>query len=347
MYPSLTREIPMRTRLLQLAQTLPLFLSKDNQPYVACPTAVPLYSEDFFGWLLCESIKRFAYHPSQYELSWVIRTLDQQARQQKIKTTVHTRIAKLSPKSYQIDLTPDAQNGINITGKHWQQTQKFKAQFERFEAHTSLPIPEPTALTLGDCFNQIFQTSPEISAKLAIWLAEAFLPDQKPPILMITGDARDEAVTMLRNLIDPVHNPIIYSPGCPIELNRMALENRVLAFSFRGQPTEKLINKLNTMHEGARVHLRHSNKRRPKLFTTVERPIIIASAKPITLNKDQMSIEINQAPETEMGKVFYALLNLIVEIVAQEEQKKKYQAKTAPRAFAADSANHPQTIDTS
>ncbi len=347
MHPTQTLEIPMRTRLLKLAQALPLFLSKDNQPYVACPIAIPLYSEDFFGWLFSESSKHLGHYPSPYEFSWVIRTLDRQSRQQKIKTSVHTRIAKLSPRTYQIDLSTDAQQGINITGKRWQQTQKFKTQFERLETHTSLPTPEQTALTLADCFNQIFQTSPEISAKLAIWLAEAFLPDRKPPMLVITGKARDQAVAMLRNLIDPVHNPIIYSPGCPMELNCMALENRVLAFSFRGQPTEKLIKKLNTMHEGTRVPLPHSNKRRPKIFTTVQRPIIVASREPLALHKDQISIEINQAPETEMGKVFYALLNLLVKIVGQEEQKKQYQANTAPRAFAAGSAIHPKTIDTS
>ncbi len=347
MHPTPNREIPLRSRLLKLAQALPLFLSKDNQPYVSCPTPIPLYSEDFFGWLFSESRQRLGHYPNQYEFGWVIRTLDQQARQQKIKTGVHTRIAKLSPKTYQIDLTTDAQQGINITGKRWQHTPKFKTLFERSEIHTSLPTPEQTALTLADCFNQIFQTSPEISANLAIWLAEAFLPDRKPPILVITGKARDKAVEMLRNLIDPVHNPIIYSPGCPIELNGMALENRVLAFSFSQQPTEKLIKKLNAMHQGTRVPLTHSNKRRPKLFTTVERPIIVASREPLTLNKDQINIEINQAPDTEMGKMFYALLNLIVEIVGQQEQKKKYPVKSAPRAFAAGCGNQPQTIDTS
>ena len=67
-------EIPMRIRLLKLAQTLPLFLSKDNQPYVSCPTAIPLYSEDFFVWMLDQASKGLSYYPSQYEFCWVVRT---------------------------------------------------------------------------------------------------------------------------------------------------------------------------------------------------------------------------------------------------------------------------------
>lgn len=340
-------EIPMRIRLLKLAQTLPLFLSKDNQPYVSCPTAIPLYSEDFFGWMLDQASKRLSYYPSQYEFCWVVRTLDQQARQAKNKQPIFTRIARLSPKNYQLDLTTADHQVINITGKRWQHSRHFKAQFERIEDHLPLPFPEPTKLTLGGCFQQIFQTSPEASDKLAIWLAEAILPNEKPPILIITGKAREQAVEMLRNLIDPVNCPIIYTPGCPIELNRMALENRVLAFSLWDQPTEKLTRKLNSVHQGTRVRLMHSNKRKPKLHTTVERPLLIASKEPISINRNQISLEINEAPNTEIGKVFHALLDLIVKIIGQPVAKPKYLVQSAAAAPATNGANQPQAIDSS
>ncbi len=340
-------EIPMRLRLLKLTQNLPLYLSKDNQPYISCPTATPLYSEDFFTWMFHQSSKRLAYYPSQYEFCWVVRTLDRQARQAKNKQPIFTRIAKLSPKSYQLDLTNEDHQVINITGKNWHQSRYFKTQFERIEDHLPLPFPQPTKLTLDGCFQQIFRTSPEASEKLAIWLAEAILPNQKPPILVITGKAREQAVEMLRNLIDPVNCPIINTPCCPIELNRMALENRVLAFSVWDQPTEKLTRKLNTIHQGTRVPLMHSNKRKPKLYTTVDRPILIAAKEPISINKNQISIEINEAPDTEIGKVFHALLDLIVKIVGQPVAKPKYLMQSAAAAPQINNANPPQTIDTS
>ena len=69
------QEIPHRIRLLELAQRNPLYLSQDNQTYIDCPTAIPVYSEDFFTWLLCLAEKRLGTIPSPTDIARVARTL--------------------------------------------------------------------------------------------------------------------------------------------------------------------------------------------------------------------------------------------------------------------------------
>ena len=227
-----------------------------------------------------------------------------------------------------------------------EQTNRPKACFGRLDYVTPFPIPDALDVPLKNCFQQIFEISPDASAKLAIWLAEALLPDCKPPVLIITGKARDRAVEMLRDLIDPVSVPIIYTPWCPIELNSMALENQVLAFSLSWPPTEKLTRKLNQIHQGERLQLRHSNPRQPKLHANVARPIVLASTVPLEINKEQITIEINQAHETDFSKVFHALLNLVAQIVGLMEDEPKPEP-VAPRTFAASATGEIQIQDSS
>ena len=341
------RKIPMRIRLLQLTQTLPLWLSRDNQPFIATPTAIPLYSEAFFGLCLELAATHLNHIPSLYEFTYVRCALDQQARNAKLKQPIHTRIVKLSPRSYQLDLTTEDQQVINITGKRWKQSPSPRVRFHRLEQQISLPTPSPVALTLAECFERIFATSPDNATKLAIWLAEALLPDRKPPVLIITGDAREEAVSLLRNLIDPVIGPIIYSPTCPIELDRMALDHKVLAFSVWNQPTPKLVKKLNTIHQGTRIRLTHTNTRKPRPNTTVQRPVLLASGKPIEINKDQITIEINKTLIADEGKLFHALLDLLVKLVSQSAVKPKYLTHAAPTTIAMMPTRQPQVINTS
>ncbi len=327
-------EIPMRIRLLELAQRVPLFLSQNNQTYVACPTATPIYSEDFFTWLVCLGEKRLGYFPSPHHVAFVVRSLDAQAHGAKNKESVHTRIAKLAPKTYQIDLGTDDHQVINITGKQWQPSQHFDAYFERSENTEPSPTTEPTKLTLANCFEQIFETSPENSDKLALWLAEALLPDQKPPILVITGKAREAAIEILRQLIDPVLQPIIYTPHSYRELNQMALENQVLAFSFTGDLSPKFIKTINDLHEGTRIRLKQCSKIRPKLGANVQRPVLIATKMPLEISPNQITIEINTAHQTGLGKVFFALMDLVVQIVGQPEREKVLRALAEPSQSA-------------
>ena len=338
---------PMRLRLLKLAQTLPLWLSRDNQPFIASPTAIPLYSEEFFALLLHLAAKHLNHFPSLYEFTFVRSALDQQARTAKQKQPIHTRIVKLTPRSYQIDLTTEDQQVINITGKRWKQSTRPRTRFHRLELQTPLPSPSPVAFTLAECFERIFATPPADAIRLAIWLAEAFLPDRKPPVLIITGEARDEAVSLLRNLIDPVIEPIIYSPTCPIELDRMSLDHKVLAFSVWNQPTATLVKKLNTIHQGTRIRLRHTNKRKPRPNTTVQRPVLIASQTPIEINKDQITIEINATLTADPGKIFHALLDLLVKLTGQSAIKPRYLTHAAPAGMPLAPTRQPQVINTS
>ena len=319
-------EIPQRIRLLELAQRAPLYLSQDNQTYIECPTAIPVFSEDFFTWFICLAEKRLGTIPSPADVACVSRTLDAHARAAKTENTVHTRIAKLGTKSFQLDLGTEDHRVVNITGEGWELSQYFDAHFERLEDHKPMATPAPTPLKLAVCMEKQFNLAPVAAEKLAIWLAEALLPGHKPPILVITGKARETAVEKLRNLIDPVREPIIETPTQAGELRRMALENNVLAFSVNDHIAEKVLKALNLFHQGKRVLLKHCQRSRFKSRSTISRSIIIATEEPQQISQNQLNLEINEALDIENGKILSALLNLLVQIVGQPITQRRTMA---------------------
>ena len=306
--------------MLEIAQRIPLFLSPDKQPYVACPTATPLYSETFFGWFITQVEQRLGSVPSGHQVAYVVRTLNAQAHATNQIATPHRRIAKIGPRQFQLDMGTDDHQVINLTGKDWQPSQECSTYFERLNDNQDFPAPERTKLMLFECLEKVFHLSPENAQKLAIWLAQALLPGQTPPILVITGTAREAAIEKLRNLIDPVTCPIIETPYSRRELPRMALENKVLAFVFDEALSEKMMQGLNAFQNGTRVRLRHHNKAGEKLRTTIHRPILIASSVAQKISPDQISIEINCAESTLQSKVFGALLDLLVALIAAPAQ---------------------------
>ena len=255
---------------------------------------------------------------------------DSQARAAKTKEAVHIRIAKRGTKSYQLDLGTDDHQVVNITGQHWQLSQHFDTHFERIEDHKPIAPPEPTANTLEACMETLFHLPTQIAGKLAIWLVEAMLPERKPPILVITGKAREQAVITLRNLIDPVLEPIIETPVNANELRRMSLENKVLAFSVNDQFSEKIIKGLNQFHEGKRVLLKHCQGSRIKLRSTISRPVIIATEEPQQISPTQFNLEINEAEDIQLGKIVGALLSLLVKIIGQPEEVRETRAMAEP-----------------
>ena len=207
--------IPQHVRLLEVAQRAPLLLSPDRQPYIISPltaTAVPLYSEAFFDWFTHSTEARLGLCPSSSQIARVIRDLDSGARKAQATEQIHTRIAKKATKHYQIDLGTPNIDVVELTGKHWQVSQHFDARFQRLETSDPMPIPQPSPVKLPVYLENMFGISVESAGKLSGWLAQAMLPEQKPPILVITGEASDEAVTQLRNLIDPVFHALIEIP---------------------------------------------------------------------------------------------------------------------------------------
>ena len=147
--PKAPPEPPMRAYLLEMAQALPLFLSQDNKPYIDCPTTVPLYSENFYGWILRTAKQHFNQYPTPYDTAYVTRMLDQQARQQRNKRQIHTRIAKLAPKTYQLDLATKDGEVINITSKGWDYAARPKVCFERLGSQVPFLTADPCGISIN------------------------------------------------------------------------------------------------------------------------------------------------------------------------------------------------------
>ena len=288
-----------------------MFLSPHGQPYATLPSgeATPLYSEDFFTFLYQLSEQQQAPLLDNFKLAKLLRELDAQAHSAKRTQSVPLRTHYSDSQTLLIDLQQNF-DAVELTRKGWQISANFDTNFLRPTLNHPLPAPEPPQQDLPTYLTNLFAISKEEAGQLSNWLVTALLPDGKPPILVITGEAADEAASKLRNIIDPVPQALMPLPANTNQLGQLALTHRILAFAVYSELTEKRKAAFNAIQRGMPVQLRESNKRRGKLFGSVSRPVIIASATPQKISRNQISIEINTANQQDHAQILGALLNV-------------------------------------
>lgn len=298
--------------LLQLAaERTHLYLSPHGQPHAVLPSgaATPLYSEDYFTFLYQLSEQQQTPLPDNFKLAELLRVFDARAHSSKRTRPVPLRTSYSGPKTLLIDLQENFE-AVELTRKRWQITANFDTNFLRPALNYALPTPEPPQYDLPEYLTQLFDINATQAAHLADWLACALLPDGKPPILVITGEAADEAASKLRNLIDPVPQALMPLPANTNQLGQLALTHRVLAFAVYGQLTEKRKAALNAVLKGMPLQVKESNHRRGKLFGSVSRPVIIASETGQQISRNQITLEINKANLGDHAQILGALLDL-------------------------------------
>ena len=157
-----------------------------------------------------------------------------------------------------------------------------------------------------------FSISEPQAQMLTTWLVSALLPDCKPPILVITGEANAEAAMKLHTLIDPVTCALLPLPSTKYQYAEAALNNKVLAFQAGLQPTKLCTANLNLLSKGMSLPLKENSKSRAILHTVLHRPIIIAAEEPIKIHDRQLNIEINETRDAVHEQVLGALMDAVV-----------------------------------
>ncbi len=327
-------ETPKHLKHLELARRAKLFMTPDHQTYASLPngTSVPLYSEDFFTWLLEAFDLEQMPSPSSAQFSYVQRQLDAEAYSSRNFQKTHLRVAKTGQAAYEIDLDNFNYPTINLNYHEWTLTAAVsESNFLRPTQNHPLPRPEPSAIDLPTTLAKDFALTSETASQLAGWLALAMLPDQQPPILVITGQKRDQAARKLRNLLDPVIHPLLEIPYTNRELGQLALTNNVLAFSIFKYIAPSKIEALNKVQSGMLVKIKEVNRRRGSIWNTVARPIIISAGEPIQISPNQINIEINEANSEEISpQLFGALLSMVVQVLNQIFTKPVFAHQIAP-----------------
>ena len=323
-------ETPKHLKHLDLAHRAKLFMTPDHQTCATLPngTAVPLYSEDFFTWLFEVFDHEQMPSPSSAQFSYVQRQLDSEAYTTRNFQKAHLRIAQTGQAAFEIDLDNFTHPTINLNYHEWTLTAApAESNFIRPTQNHPLPIPAPSPIDLPTTLAKDFALTPETAMQLAEWLALAMLPNQQPPILVITGKKRDEAARKLRNLLDPVVHPLLEIPYTNRELGQLALTNNVLAFSVFKYIAPGKIEALNKLQSGMLVKLKEVNKRRSQVWNTVSRPIIISAGEPIQISANQINIEINEAASTEISpQLFGALLSMMVTVLNQIHSTPRFES---------------------
>ena len=319
--PRRTPDPPKHLKHLDLAHRAKLFLTPDHQPHALLPngTAVPVYSEDFFTWLFEVFDHEQIPSPSSAQFSFVQRQLDAEAHSARNLQAAQMRIAGTGQAFYEIDLQNFSQPTVHLNYHDWKLSPAAPdSNFLRPTQNHPLPVPEVSTDDLPSQLSKDFSLNPEAATQLAQWLALAMLPDQHPPILVITGKKRDEAARKLRNLLDPVVHPLLEIPYTNRELGQLALTNNVLAFSIFKYIAPSKIEALNKLQSGMLVKLKEVNKRRGAIWSNIARPIIISSGEPIQISSNQINIEINEATtDGNANQLFGALLSMMVTVLNQ------------------------------
>ena len=308
--------------LVQLAaDRVQLFLSPSGQSHAILPSgaATPIFSEDFFTWLVALCGSQQIDVPFGVPLANLLRKLDADAHGSNRILPAPLRTSQPDPQTLLIDLQ-DNFDAVELTRKGWRLTANFDAPFLRPTQNIPLPPPEPPDEDLTMYLTKLFEIQAGPAQLLSNWLAHAFMPDAQPPILVITGEARDEAASKLRMLLDPVPQPLFPFPATTSQLGQLALTNRVLAFAAYNKLTETRKAGLNRLRKGMPVRLKETNQRRPQIFTSISRPIIIAAESAEQISSNQLTVEINRANQGDHPKLLGALLNLVAEAFEKQNQ---------------------------
>jgi hypothetical protein len=304
---------------LAIARQAPLFLTPARQPFVNLPTgAVPLYSEDFRGWFSTQLLSEDLSFPSPITCCRILRQLDEDAHKLPYRTTQPANLrVESTPGGYRIDLH-DAEP-IHVSGKQWLPQFSADTSFFRPETNHNLTTPTESTQSLPEHLQQAFGLDETNAVNLSQWLQQAMRPDQICPLLVITGDYRDEATRAVRELIDPSTCAILPLPVTQNQMGEMAIYNRVLAFSIFGShlsPTKS--SALRSISQGTGVRLRHSNPQRGKLREQLHRPVILSAEVAPTLCHNQIHIEINQCQPLHEPECLAALLDELVKTIRNE-----------------------------
>ena len=294
-----------------VAERTQLFLSLDNQSHAILPnnSATPLYSEDFFTFIHNLAESQQIDIPNAAALNFTLRRLDAVAHASQRVQSAPLRTHQLDPETLLLDLH-DNFDAVELTRKSWKVTSNLDVSFARPSLNLPLPIPEPTEHSLTTHLKEMFHIAEESAHQLAHWLTLALLPGATPPILVLTGQARNEAAAKIRKIIDPVPQPLFPFPHTAAQMGQLALTNRVLAFALYGNLTPNKRRSLNELRKGMTVKLKDANKRHSPIFTNVARPIIVAAETNVEISKHQITIEINHAAQGDHPQILGALLNL-------------------------------------
>ncbi len=231
---------------------------------------------------------------------------------------VHNRIAVQPDGTIYLDLQTENE-AIEINRHNWTRTQKHPATFRRHELNLALPVPTSSKATTTQLLAKSMGLTEVAANPLTNWLTMALLPNVAAPILVITGEARIEAARLLRNIIDPVVQPLFPLPVTEGQLGQLAQWNSVLAFDAGPHITEGRKSALRRLRRGVPVRLREVSRRQSPIYETAQRPILIAADAPVEIEKNQINIEINQCHEVPLDQLLGALLNQLVRALKQIE----------------------------
>ena len=306
------------------------FLSPDRQTFVTIPgQAVPLWSEDFFRWYSSRLEHAGIFHPSPQQMAQALRKLDEDAHNCPEIVPVQLRSLQIAPNHYKFDIQGAFRETIEVTSKEWTIGDGEFCHYRQPETNLPLVRPKPAEAPLEAYLKRSFALTDPESESLKSWLTLAFLPTTTaPPILVITGKARDEATKILRDLIDPVVQPILPLQTTLNQFGNLAIYNHVLAFSLYGQLSKGRINALKSVRTGFAFTLKESNKRGVAITSTIRRPIIISSDEKQQISEQQLNLEINSVEDTNADEFLGALLSAAVMAIREF-------TKQPPRKFFA------------
>ena len=304
-------------KLIELAHKLNYFFTPDRQPHAQLPgnRNVPLHSEEFYTWL-ATAADEDGLPISPTMLPAAIRKLDAETHGTATPTRqLHLRTAPLEKNTYRIDLQSWDCSAIEVNRAGWKLAEPTENIFLWPDSNAPYPTPEPAKLTLVTTLELNFKLPPDAAKKLATWLTAAMLPDQPCPVLVITGQARDAAARAFRTLLDPVTHPLLVLPRLESQFHKLALNNRILAFSIGSKLSAGRREALAKLSVGTDAQLTQCSKRREALQTNLRRPVLLSAETCVEITKDQIHLEINHAAAFDQAQTFSALLDELVKFL--------------------------------
>ena len=273
-----------------------------------------------------------------------MRKLEQDAHKTLEPFPVHIRTALHGHNTYRIDLNNDKNEAIEVNGKQWTTTFNENCRFRRPASSLPLPTPEANKAPIQNFLMRLFSIKEPEAQMLVTWLVSAMLPNLKPPVLCITGQAAVDAAEKLRSIIDPMRSAGNILPVTENQFGVMAIINHIPTFSLGTSITENCKSNLNKLRTGIKVKLIQVGTKREALTATIHRPVIVSAQGPIKIHDSQLNIEINETCNTLHEQILASLLDAIVRGIREmtRQQQQEYFSATQVLPMPLPSIENPE-----
>jgi hypothetical protein len=281
------------TRLVELASSVELFHTPDDEPYASFQfnghlETWPVKSRGFRDWLTRRLYETEHKAPTAQSLQDAINVLSSIARFDGKTREVHLRIAEHANAMY-VDLCNENWSVVKVTREGWQVTSAEAAGIRFRRTKGMLALPEPINGFSIESLRDFINVSDTHWPLFLAALVACFRPDRPFPVLALHGEqgsAKTTTARIFRALIDPNKASLRSEPKDERDLMIAAKNGWVIAFDNLSRIPPLLSDAICRLATGGGFGTRKLYENDEEVLFDAMRPVILNGIEELATRSD-------------------------------------------------------------